>query len=149
MRLHLRRELYPFTSLAVLADALKVTVPQLKKRIHDMEARGEPLEALAREGQQAESNQETGGDRELFQLFHQKGLCLICGHKMSTIQDRQAGWGEFRQCEFCGFSAHENAGFEGMQQSATDRLKELKSQLQQAKRVLNEREKQGQTLRVR
>lgn len=147
MRLHLRLALRPFATLADLADAMNITVPKLKKRIREMERRGDPLSADALLAESQEMAVCSSSDQELFQSFHQQGLCLICGHKVSVIEGRQAGWGEFFQCEFCGFSAHENADFQGMSKNAAARLKELKAQLGNAKRILGERKKRGEMYR--
>ncbi len=146
MRLGLRKALKPFHSLTELADHLRVTVPALKRRLAEFTEQGEEidLEVLLAEGKATYPTQEE--DHRLFQLFFSHTHCLVCGNPVRRIEDRQAGWGEFFQCDVCEFSAHENAEFTEISRFAAKRLRELREQMFQAKALLKERQKNAREL---
>ena len=146
MRLELRRKLHPYSTLLELADALDVTLPHLKRRLRELEARDDlTLESLAASlgGKRLPSQRD-----DLFLAFHRNGLCMVCGSAMEKVKGRQAGWGEFRQCQFCLFSAHENADFNRLRQVASAQLDELDAAFKEANRVFAQRTKRGQALKL-
>ena len=144
MRLELRRKLHPYRSFRELADAFQVTIPSLKSCLKALEDQGElSLESLAESlgGTPPENSEE-----DLFLAFHQRELCLVCGSALAKVEGRQAGWGEFSQCQFCGFSAHENADYSRLREVALERLKRMRQALEEAQRVFGQREKAGRLL---
>ncbi len=145
MRLELRRKLHPYSTLLELADALDVTLPHLKRRLRELEAKGElTLEALA----SAVGAKSVPAQRDdLFLAFHRRNLCMVCGSPMEKVKGRQAGWGEFLQCKFCLFSRHENADFKRLREIASTQLDQLDAAFKEAKRVFDQRTKRGQALR--
>lgn len=136
MRLTLRKKLAPYTSFAQLADDLNVTVPELKKTLCTLEKEGRlglgPLFSSA----SATTEIEADG---LFRLFHESGRCLVCGHPMTRPERRDIGWGEFKQCSVCQFSAHELANYETRKKAAQDQLMELLTQFQKTEKILRNR----------
>lgn len=146
MRLELRRKLYPYATLLELADDLDVTLPHLKRRLRELEARDElTLENLvsALGGKHLPAHRD-----DLFLGFHRRDLCMVCGSKMQKVSGRQAGWGEFQQCPFCLFSAHDNADYQRLRQLASARLDELDSALREANRIFAQRTKRGAELKL-
>jgi hypothetical protein len=143
VRLELRRKLHPYRTLVELADALDVTIPRLKRHLRELEGKDDlSLESLAASFGTAPPPSRD----DLFQLFHAHNLCLVCGSPLEKVKDRQAGWGEFRQCAFCQFSMHENADFERTRQVADAQLDELQDSLARAQRILSQRKKRGRAL---
>lgn len=146
VRLELRRKLHPYTTLLELADALDVTLPHLKRRLRELEARDRlTLEALAL----ALGAPRLPAQRDdLFLAFHRRGLCLVCGSEMGKTRSQQAGWGEFMQCRFCQFSSHENADFDRLRELASARLDELDAAFREAKRIFGKRTEHGRALKL-
>lgn len=146
MRLELRRKLHPYRDLRELADALDVSVPALKRSLHELEARGElSLSGLARDlGVPAPARSEREDD--LYLAFHRRHLCLVCGSGLEQATGRQAGWGEFLQCTFCDFSMHENADFLRSREAAQGAVKELREAAEKAHRILSRRKEKGSSL---
>ncbi len=144
MRLELRRKLHPYRSFRELADAFQVTIPSLKSCLKELENRGEvTLPALAASlGALTQSQPE----EDLFMAFYRRELCLVCGSGLTKVEGRQAGWGEFSQCEFCGFSAHENADYSRLREVAVERLQQMRQAIEEAQRVFAQREQSGRTL---
>ncbi len=146
MRLDLRRKLHPYKSLRELADAYEVTLPHLKKCLRDLETAGEiSLSALARG---LGRSQQQDAEDDLFAEFHRRDLCLVCGSELQKVENRQAGWGEFSQCGFCGYSAHENADFTRLREVAEVRIAEMRQAVAEARRILDQREKKGRELQA-
>ena len=144
MRLELRRKLHPYKSLRELADAFEVTVPQLKKCLRELEAGGEvSLVGLA---QGLGVNPLELNRDDLFMAFYRRELCLVCGSPLAKVEGRQAGWGEFTQCGFCGYSAHENADFVRLREVAEEKLRLMRQAMDEAVRVFERRERNGSQL---
>lgn len=140
MRLELRQRLYPYRSLSELAKALGTTLPSLKRKLARLEQEGSlSLDSLANAYKVAIPTY----DNDLFNSFHKNQLCLVCGGQMKKVEGNQAGWGEFTQCVFCGFSVHENADFARSKEIAIKQLDELKTAFKRSKRILTERKKRG------
>jgi hypothetical protein len=120
-------------------------LPHLKRRLRELEACDQlTLEALAR----ALGGELLGAQRDdLFLAFHRRGLCLVCGSPMRPVQGQQAGWGEFVQCPFCLFSAHENSDFERLREVASTQLDELDAAFREAKRIFGKRTEHGRALK--
>ena len=146
MRLELRRKLQPYSTLLELADDLDVTLPHLKRRLRELEARDElTLENLVG----ALGGKNTPPERDdLFLAFPRRNLCLVCGSEMQKVSGRQAGWGEFQQCPFCLFSAHENADYQRLRQVASAKLDELDAALREANRIFTQRTRRGAELKL-
>lgn len=145
MRLELRRKLHPYTTLLELADALDVTLPHLMRRLRELDARDElTLERLA---QSLGAKGPPPRHDDLFLAFHRQQLCLVCGSPMEPVNERQAGWGEFSQCRFCLFSAHENSDFERLREVASSQLDELDNAFREANRVFQRRTARGRALK--
>lgn len=136
MRLSLRKKLKPYKSFAQLADDLNTTVPELKKLVRVLEQ--EERLSLGNLFSSASSGQEIEADG-LFRRFHESGRCLVCGHTMTQPERRDIGWGEFKQCSVCQFSAHELANYETRKSAAQSQLKELLSQYEKTEQVLRYR----------
>ncbi len=146
MRLDLRKKLHPYTTLLELADALDVTLPHLMRRLRELDARDElTLERLSLSLGAKEPPRRRD---DLFQVFHRHQLCLVCGSPMEEVTERQAGWGEFRQCRFCLFSAHENSDFERLREVASGQLDDLDHAFREANRVFQRRTARGRSLRL-
>jgi hypothetical protein len=132
--------------LLELADALDVTLPHLKRRLRELEARDElTLESLAAS---LGAVKLPAHRDDLFLAFHRRDLCLVCGSAMEKVKGRQAGWGEFKQCQFCLFSAHENSDFERLRQVASSQLDELDAAFKEANRIFAQRTRRGQALKL-
>lgn len=144
MRLELRRKLHPYKSLRELADAFEVTVPHLKKCLRELESKGEVTLTTVARGLGMEPPGQARDD--LFLAFYRRDLCLVCGSALQKVEGRQAGWGEFSQCPFCGFSAHENADFSRLREVAEGKLEDMRQAMAEARRVLEQREKRGREL---
>ncbi len=144
MRLELRRKLHPYKSLRELADAFEVTVPHLKRCLREVEASGDVTLATVARGLGVERPGPVQED--LFLAFYRRNLCLVCGSALQKVEGRQAGWGEFSQCRFCGFSAHENADFSRLREVAEGKLEDMRQAMAEARRVLEQREKSGREL---
>jgi hypothetical protein len=146
VRLELRRKLTPYTTLLELADDLDVTLPHLKRRLRELEAKGElTLESLVAS---LGSRRLPVKRDDLFLSFHRRQLCLVCGSRMEQVRSHQPGWGEFKQCPFCLFSAHENADFEKLRELATSKLDELDTAFREANRIFTQRTKKGRALKL-
>lgn len=145
MRLELRRKLQPYSTLLELADDLDVTLPHLKRRLRELEARDElTLENLV--GAVGVKHLPAHRD-DLFLAFHRRDLCMVCGSAMRKVSSRQAGWGEFQQCPFCLFSAHENADYPRLRQLASAKLDELDAAFREANRIFAQRTRRGAELK--
>lgn len=143
MRLTLRKRLKPFRNLTELAEALDLTIPVLKKKIRKLEAE-ERLSVISLAGglcpQQIEE--------QTFELFHQAERCLVCGDEMLPPPSRrEIGWGEFKQCPSCEFSAHEMANYKTQKRAALEQLAQMISQSQKTETVLRSRREQSEKLR--
>lgn len=136
MRLTLRKKLQPYTSIHQLAEDLDTTVPRLKRRIRKLKKSGRLSVAALFAEIPAERELESDG---LFRLFHEHGRCLVCGHFMREPKKRDIGWGEFKQCPFCQFSAHDLANYESRKKAARDQLQELLGQLDKTRSILSYR----------
>lgn len=141
MRLELRRKLHPYRSLRELADAFQVTIPSLKSCLKELETKGEvTLPALA---ESLGALMQSQPEEDLFMAFYRRELCLVCGSDLAKVEGRQAGWGEFSQCGFCGFSAHENADYSRLREVAVERLQRMREAMEEAQRVFAQREQNG------
>lgn len=147
VRLELRRKLHPYTTLLELADDLDVTLPHLRRRLRELESRDDlSLENLVAS---VGRSRLTAPKEDLFRTFHQHHLCLVCGSPMEPVARQRAGWGEFEQCPFCLFSAHENSDFERQREVAQAKLNELEEAFREAKRIFEQRTLRGAALRSR
>jgi hypothetical protein len=141
MRLTLRRRLKPFRTLVELAEALDLTVPTLKRKIRALEAEGLLSVRNLAEGQAKLVEDDT------FELFHKADRCLVCGEKMQPPPSRDIGWGEFKQCPSCEYSAHEMANYKTRKRAATEQLTKMISQSQKTDAVLRSRAEHSEMLR--
>jgi len=140
----LRKQLKPYRDLKSLADALGLTIPALKKRIRELEENDElTLESL-KEGVPASG---ATSEQETFELFHQFERCLVCGSPMRSPEKRDIGWGEFKQCATCQYSAHEMANYKTRRRSAEEQLTNLLEQARKTEIVLRAREQHSRELR--
>lgn len=143
MRLTLKKRLKPFQSLSELADALDLTIPELKRKIRQLETDGVlSLTSLVDGARPSFLEDQT------FELFHQAGRCLVCGHEMVPPSRRDIGWGEFKQCPTCEFSAHDLANYKTRKQAALAQLAEMISQSQKTDEVLRARAEHCAKLRI-
>lgn len=144
MRLSLKKRLKPFHSLKELAEALDLTVPTLKRKIRKLDSAGIlSVQSLAKGVRPQMIEDET------FELFHQAGRCLVCGDEMKPPARRDIGWGEFKQCATCDFSAHEMANYKTRKQAALEQLANMLSESQKTESVLRARSEHSQQLRRR
>ena len=144
MRLSLRKQLRPYSDLASLADDVGLTIPELNRRIRELEREGNlSLKALSLE---FKPEHEIPGEG-IFELFHQFGRCLVCGNEMNPPKRRDIGWGEFKQCEKCEYSAHEMASFPTRRQAAAAQLAKLVKEARTTQTVLRDRRIHHQLLR--
>ena len=144
MRLSLRKHLKPYKSLKELADDLKLTIPQLKRKIRMLQEEELLTLTALQEATQFDPDLETDQVFELFQKFER---CLVCGSEMKEPTKRDIGWGEFVQCPSCQYSAHEMASYKTRRDAAASQLEELISQAQKTRRVLHDRKLHAQLLR--
>lgn len=140
MKLEFRQKLYPYRTHQELAQAFHTSVSSLKRALRRLDTSGQlNLESLATLFDITPS--QVGGD--LSQTFFQHRLCLVCGSPMKKVEGRQGGWGEFEQCELCGFAAHENADYDQLRATAFLQIEELQATLERAQRILAHRQAQG------
>lgn len=144
MRLSLKKRLKPFHSFRELAEALDLTIPTLKRRIRELDEAGVLSVQTLSEGTRPQLVEE-----EIFELFHQTGRCLVCGDFMTPPARRDIGWGEFKQCATCDFSAHEMANFKTRKQAALEQLARMISESQKTEAVLRARAEHCHELRQR
>ncbi len=111
-------------------------MPELRRRIRELEDKN----ALSISALVANSSSFEGLTGEgVYDLFHRLGRCLVCGHEMSQPKRRDIGWGEFKQCGHCQFSAHEMASYETRKQAAKEQLTALIRQARKTQSVLRDR----------
>jgi hypothetical protein len=142
MRLTLRKRLKPFRNLTELAEALDLTVPALKRKIRKLEAKGLLSVSSLAGGLRPQQIEE-----DTFELFHNAERCLVCGDEMlPPPSSREIGWGEFKQCPTCDFSAHEMANYKTRKRAALEQLAQMISQSQKTEAVLRSRIEQSERL---
>ena len=143
MRLSLKKRLKPFQSLNELADALDLTIPELKRKIRRLQDEGTLSLSSLVDGARPSFLEE-----HTFELFHQAGRCLVCGHEMRPPSSkRDIGWGEFQQCPNCEFSAHDLANYKTRKRAALAQLAEMISQSKKTEQVLRARSEHDEALR--
>lgn len=146
MRLSLRKQLKPYSDLASLAEDVGLSVPELNRKIRGLNSEGNlSLKALCLD---RKPDYEMPGEG-VFELFHQFGRCLVCGHEMKPPQRRDIGWGEFKQCEKCDYSAHDMASYSTRKQAAASQLAMLVKQAQKTQTVLRDRNTHRELLRTK
>ena len=136
MRLSLRKKLMPYRSLKNLADDLDLTIPELKKKIRNLERSGSLSLSSLCSGLNPDSEIEMD---TVYRLFHDFGRCLVCGHEMGLPKGRDIGWGEFKLCPQCDFSAHDIASYQTRKKAARAQLREMLSQSRKTESVLRAR----------
>jgi Winged helix-turn-helix DNA-binding len=136
MRLSLRKRLRPYSTLLELAEELDLTIPELKRRIRKLERSG-TLSVYALTACRPD-HQELASET-VYDLFHQFDRCLVCGNEMKLPRKRDIGWGEFKQCEQCLFSAHDMASYSTRKQAAKDQLTKLIAEARKTECVLRDR----------
>lgn len=145
MRLSLRKRLKPYKSLLELAEDFDLTIPELKRLIREMQV----SDTLKLEGLSANGKSEEKAGEGVFELFHKHKRCLVCGHEMQQPKKRDIGWGEFKECRLCRFSAHDMANFETQKKAADKELREFRERAALAQKVLQAREVHKTALRRR
>ena len=143
MRLTLKKRLKPFQSLTELADALDLTIPELKRKIRRLRDEGTLTLSSLIDGARPSFLEE-----HTFELFHKAGRCLVFGHEMRPpASKRDIGWGEFQQCPSCEFSAHDLANYKTRRRAALAQLAEMISQSKKTEEVLRARAEHSESLR--
>lgn len=146
MRLSLRKRLKPYTSLTRLAEDLNWDLPSLKRRLRELDDEGRlSVEALSAD---LDPEVELEGEN-VYELFHQFESCLVCGEEMRSPQRRDIGWGEFKECSHCGFSAHDLASFKTRKEAAVEQIHTMVSQARKTQSVLNARRRNNKRFRER
>lgn len=142
MRLSLRKRLKPFTTLTELAEALDLTLPELKRKMRELESEHDwKLNAISKDAAAPEFEEHT------YQLFHENGRCLVCGEEMrAPSAKRDIGWGEFKQCPKCNYSVHELANYTTRKEAAAELLKTMVEQARRANVVLQARSENSRQL---
>lgn len=144
MRLSLRKQLKPYRDLTSLAKDADLSIPELNRRIRELQREGRlSLKALSVE---PKPDHEMPGEG-IFELFYQFERCLVCGNEMKPPHRRDIGWGEFKQCEKCDYSAHDMASYPTRKKAATEQLSRLVKEAQKTQTVLRDRKAHHELLR--
>jgi len=134
MRLTLKKLLRPFQTLREAAEAMNLTVPELKRKL-DSGKGDKTLSLDVPTGMASPDLME----EDTFKLFHRAGRCLVCGNLMHPLARQDIGWGEFKQCRSCQFSVHDLANYETRKKAAVELLSSMITQSQRAEEVLQTR----------